>query len=130
MKIPSTSPDVTAWAIGLLDTALDPDEAFSLKPDRTGAYRLLVVRADLQNRVTPISRYCRVGIQAWCVDSSGRPDAGASFDLAAAAGRVFEAAPRTGILLDAEVDSGPMRVVDPTSRIEYHYVTVLLEVNV
>lgn len=128
-SIPTTSPDVETWLIGLLGGALSPIRAHNVKPAAADSYKHLVVRADLQNKVTPISRYCRVGIQAWVV-SEGRADLGAAFDLAALAGRTLEAAPRVGILIDAEIDSGPLRVMDDIAKIEFAYVTLLLEVAV
>lgn len=128
--IPTTSPDVEAWLLALLNAAMDPVKAHIVKPSTTGAYKHLVVRADLQNKATPISRYCRVGVQAWCVDASGRADRGAAFDMVASAGRVLETAPLRGFLLAAEVDSGPVRVKDPITKLEYAYVTLLLEVAV
>lgn len=129
-SIPTTSPDVEAWLIGLLNPRMTPVKAHNVKPAASGAYSHLIVRADLQNRATPISRYCRVGIQAWVVGTNGRPNLGAAFDLAAKAGNVLETAPLTGILLNAEVTSGPSRVTDDISELEFAFVTALLEVAV
>lgn len=105
------------------------EDAFNVKPERSKPYRLFVVRADLQQKVTPISRYCRVGVQAWSVRADGSADLGDAFDLAAAGNAWFENSV-AGVVLSADVESGPSRVTDPVSRLEYLYSTVLLEVAV
>lgn len=127
--IPTLAPDVEAQLIGLADSLL-PDRSYNVKPATTGAYQHYVLRADLQQKLTPISRYCRVSVQAWAVDGSGRSDIGAAFDMANAFGHVLEGASRSGFLLNAEVESGPLRVADDVTRQEYSLVTLLLEVAV
>lgn len=94
------------------------------------AQRFVHVRADLQGRITPISRYCRVGIQGWSVRGDGAADIGDAFDLAASAGSALESLPLTGILLNAEIQSGPFKVADTTYSLEYQYLTALLELSV
>lgn len=127
--IPSASPDVKAWLISTLGPLLAPTPVVGKMPELTGsAQSFVLVRADLQNRATPISRYCRVGIQGWSIRSNGDADTGAAFDLAANAGSALERLPLAGILLDAEVQSGPYEVVDATYQRVYAYTTVLLEV--
>lgn len=122
------SPDVEAVVQSVLAVV---EQTFLVKPDRSGEYRLLVSRADLQGRVTPLSRYCRVGIQAWSVRDDGTANLGDAFDLCAAAGKALEAAPFTNsVILSAEVQSGPSRVADDVTRIEFQYLTALLEVAV
>lgn len=123
MTIPTTSPDLEA----LLIAGLSSVEA--TVNVRTNARRELVVRADLQQKVTPISRYARVGIQAHSVRPDGAADLGDAFDLAAAAAHWLESNV-SGLILSADVESGPSRVTDDVTRIEYQYVTVLLEVAV
>lgn len=130
MQIPSTSPDMEAHLIGRANSASLGATTYNVKPKTTGAYKLFLIRADLQNRVTPISRYCRVGVQAWSVDAQGRADLGDAFDLAAGFGRWLETQSGTGAILNAEIDSGPMRVKDDIQNLEYAYVTLLLEVAV
>lgn len=100
-----------------------------MRPERAKPYRLLVVRADLQQKVTPISRYCRVGVQAWSVRVDGSSDLGDAFDLAAEAGAWLERNV-SGVILSADVQSGPSRVTDDVSRLEFQYLTALLEVSV
>lgn len=105
------------------------EDTFNIKPERAEPYRLFVVRADLQQKVTPISRYCRVGVSAWSVRGDGTSDIGDAFDLAAA-GNAWLENNVTGVILSADVESGPSRVTDPVTRLEYLYSTVLLEVAV
>lgn len=123
MSIPTTSPDLEA----LLIAGLSSVEA--TVNVRTSRRRELVVRADLQQKVTPISRYARVGVQAWSVRADGSADLGDAFDLAAAAAHWLESNV-SGPILSADVESGPSRVADSVTRLEYQYVTVLLEVAV
>lgn len=124
----TTSPDVEAVVREVLSSV---ERTELVKPDLAKPYRVLVSRADLQQRVTPLSRYCRVGVQAWSVREDGTADIGDAFDLCTAAGVALEASPDSStVILSAEVQSGPSRVVDDVTRIEYQYMTVLLEVAV
>lgn len=120
------TPDVDAEVLRVLSSV---ERTELVKPQQSNPYRVLVSRADLQQRVTPISRYCRVGIQAWSTRKDGSADLGDAFDLCAAAGAALEAAPNSSrIILSAEIQSGPARVADDATRIEYQYLTALLEV--
>ena len=122
----TSTPDVDAEVLGVLAKV---ETARLVKPELSNPYRVLVSRADLQGRVTPLSRYCRIGVQAWSVRSDGSANLPDAFDLAAAAGAALEAAPETSqVILSAEIQSGPSRVADEVTRIEYQYLTVLLEV--
>ncbi|MCT1363311.1 hypothetical protein [Microbacterium sp. p3-SID131] len=123
MSIPTSSPDIEA----LLIAGLSSVEA--TVNVRTNRRRELVVRADLQQKVTPISRYCRVGLSAWSLRPDGSSDLGDAFDLAAA-GNAWLENNTTGVVLSADVESGPSRVTDPVTKLEYLYSTVLLEVAV
>lgn len=124
----TSSPDVDAVVRGVLSAVAQTE---IVKPELAAPYRVLVSRADLQGRVTPLSRYCRVGVQAWSVRSDGSANIGDAFDLCAAAGRALEqAANNHAVILSAEVQSGPSRVVDDITRIEYQYATILMEVAV
>lgn len=129
-SIPSTSPDVEAWLIATFGATFSGALVRNVKPKQNAPYSCVVIRADLQNRVTPISRYCRVGVQGWSVRADGTADLSAARQLAADYATAIERAPRAGILLDAEVDTGPYRVIDSTSGVEYQYVTLLLELAV
>lgn len=120
------SPDVEAVIRDLLASV---ERTELVKPELVSPYRVLVSRADLQQRVTPLSRYCRVGVQAWSVRDDGTANIGDAFDLCAAAGAALEASPDVStVVLSAEIQSGPSRVADDVTRIEYQYLTALLEV--
>lgn len=124
--IPTRAPDVESHLIfGLRSVA----PTFNVKPSATKPYRHLIVRADLQGKVTPISRYCRVVIQAWSVRADGTADLGDAFDLANDAAHWLETH-LDGFVLSASVEAGPFRVVDDVTRIEHQDVTALLEVAV
>lgn len=126
MSIPTTPVDVEALLIAGLSSV---EDTFNVKPKRTAPYRILTVLASLGAKVTPISRYCQVTVQAWSVRADGSADLGDAFDLAADAGRWLESNV-SGVILSADVQSGPFRVADPVSKIENQTVTVLLEVAV
>src|SRR5690606_2328999 len=126
MRIPTVSVDMEALLIGGLSSV---EQTFNVKPERTKPYRLLLVRADLQQKVTPISRYCRVGVQAWSVTAAGRSGIGGAFDLAKDAAAWLESNV-SGVILSADIESGPSRVTDDVTKLEYQYVTALLEVAV
>ena len=124
----TATPDIDAVVLSILNGV---ESAALVKPEKAKPYRVLVSRADLQGRVTPLSRYCRVGVQAWSVRADGTADLGDAFDLCAAAGAALEASLNTSsVVLAAEIQSGPSRVADDVTRIEYQYMTVLLEVAV
>lgn len=126
MSIPTTSPDMEALLIAGLSSV---EETVNVRPEKAEPYRLLVIRADLQQKVTPISRYCRVGVQGWSVRADGTSDLGDAFDLTSEATAWLEHN-ASGVILSADVESGPSRVTDPVTRLEYQYSTVLLEVAV
>lgn len=126
MSIPTSSPDMEALLIAGLSSVGD---TFNVRPQLDKPYRVLVIRADLQQKVTRISRYCRVGIQAHSVLADGSADLGDAFDLASEAAGWLESN-LTGVILSADIESGPSRVTDPVTQLEYQYVTVLLEVAV
>lgn len=119
-------PDVEAIVRGVLSRV---ERTELVKPELAAPYRVLVSRADLQGRVTALTRYCRVGVQAWSVREDGTADVADAFDLAAAAGRALEAAPLTSaVIVAAEIQSGAARVRDEVTGVEYQYLTVLLQV--
>lgn len=136
-SIPSTAPDVEAWLIQTFAAAVSPAIVRNVKPplklpsgatNPDAAKDQVIIRADLQNRATPISRYCRVGVQGWKVRADGTADLAGAFALAATFGQAVERAERAGLLLEAEIDGGPYRVRDTTTGVEYAYLTLLLEV--
>lgn len=129
-NIPTQWDDIEAWLITTLTPLMAPVVVRNVKPKQTAPYKALVVGADLQGRVTPISRYCRVRLQGWSVRADGTTDLADARTIAAAAGAHLEALPRASSpLIHAEVDAGPYRVTDPISGLEYQYVTVLCEVR-
>ncbi len=137
-SIPTTSPDVEAWLITTFAAALAPALLRNRKPTASlpngspnpeAVQPLILIRADLQGHVTPISRYCRVSAQAWALHSDGSGDLKAAQDLAAAFGALVVAAPREGLLLEAGYESGPYRALDQATRVEYSVVNLLLEVT-
>lgn len=120
------TPDIDAVVLDILNGV---EQTELVKPELAKPYRVLVSRADLQQRVTPLSRYCRVGVQAWSVRGDGTANLGDAFDLCAAAGKALEQSPLTSkVVLSAEIQSGPSRVADDVTRVEFQYITVLLEV--
>lgn len=126
VTIPTNTPGMEALLIAGLSSV---EETFNIKPEREKPFRFFVIRADLQQKVTPISRYCRVGISTWSVRRDGTSDIGDAFDLAASGNAWFENNV-AGLVLSADVESGPSRVTDPVTKLEYLYSTVLLEVAV
>lgn len=126
-SIPTTAPDVEAWLIATFSDAVTVPVR-NVQSKIVHPYSEVIVAADLANRVTPISRYCRVRVQAWKTRSNGTADIGGARALCAEFAAALEAAPREGILLDAEVESGPLRVTDSVTGIEYAFANVLLEV--
>lgn len=127
-RIPASSPDVTALILPIIRAGVDSGtKVRSKRPELSPPYELVLVRADLQNHVTPISRYCRVGLTTWVVDSAGKADIGAEFDLSIAAGHALMASSNS-LLLDVEWQSGPIETSDDISKLPIAYSTLLLEV--
>ena len=128
--IPTRWPDGEAWLITTLTPVMTPVVVRNVKPELTAPYKCVVVRADSQQRVTPISRYVRVGIQAWSVRTDSTGDLADAHSLASIASQSLEAlAPDGAPLIAAEVASGPDRVKDSESGIEYSYVELLMEIH-
>lgn len=128
--IPTQAPDVEAWLIATFGSTFAGAPVRNLAPKQGAPYSLILIRADLQNQVTPISRYCRVAVLGWKVRADGTADLAGARSLCASYAAALEAAPRSGILLDAEIDAGPYRVADSESGIEYQFASVLLEIAV
>ena len=102
----TATPDIDAVVLSILNGV---ESAALVKPEKAKPYRVLVSRADLQGRVTPLSRYCRVGVQAWSVRADGTADLGDAFDLCAAAGAALEASPTKESFM---TDNFPPRMSD------------------
>lgn len=120
--------DVERLLVGLLDPASNAAPVRNVKPEQVAPYRCSVIRADLLNRVTPLSRYCRIGVQGWAVRADGSADLAAAHNLATEVAGAIERHAGTGWLLAAQIDAGPYRVADSITGIEYAYATVLAEV--
>lgn len=95
--------------------------------DDPAGRRFVQVRADVQNHATPLSRYCRVGLTVWCLDSTGRARVDEAFDLSNVAVRALLES-RDPAIIHAEWASGPTDTLDTTGKVEVAYSTVLLEV--
>lgn len=124
--IPTTPTDVTAAIVNIVKSALLTGESAGSK--RTGNdARFVLVRADLQGRATPITRYCRVGLTAFYTDAAGNVREDLAFDLCARAGRALLDATNS-VIVSAEWQSGPLDTTDPITEAPVAYATVLLEV--
>lgn len=128
-RVPTVAPDVEEWLVGVLTPAVAPALVRTTRP--AGPHGpLLVVRADMQQHITPITRYARVGMSAWVLRADGTGDVHTARALAAAAAAAVEDLPRVGLLIDAETETGPYRVVDSITGTEYVHVGMLLQVLV
>lgn len=137
-QIPTMWPDVEAWFIGQVtpakilaaDSALTGVLVRNQKPDGTTNYKHVVVAADPGQLITPITRYVRVRVQGWVVTAQGSSDLKKAFNLTNVAAYIAQQAPRDGNpIVSVEVDSGPSRVKDETTGLEYSFATLLLEVH-
>lgn len=132
LPIPTSSPDVEALLLSSIGTArvFNTATVGNIKPAQKAPYRCIVIRAVLQNRATPISRYCRLTVSAWAVRSDGTSDIKGSRDLAADYAAAVERLSGVGIILSAVIESGPYRVDDTTGGPLYAVANLLLEVAV
>ena len=129
LPIPTSSPDVEQLLQAALGQEFNGAPVRIVKSSQVAPYHCIVIRADLQNKATPISRYCRLAVSAWVVRSDGTADLKASRDLAGAYASAVERL-SGGIVLSAEIESGPYRVEDPTGGPLYAVANLLLEVAV
>lgn len=128
-RIPTKGPDVTGLLIDQLAAAFPTVTVRAVKPELGASSKTVVVRADLQQQVNAISRWCRVGVSVWATTSSGGFDRDAAFDLAADIGAWLETNP-TGPVVDTEVDSGPLDMVDDSTDQPVVYLTALAQIAV
>lgn len=125
--LPVPLPNIETWLIQEIDgPAL---MVRNVKPQLPEPYRLVVIRADLQNSVTPLSRYCRINVQGWSVRSDGSADLIDAFAVATEFARAVEARIGQGPLLSAEVDAGPYRVPSTAGELEFANLSILAEVT-
>lgn len=125
-RIPTTPVDVAAIIAPIVDSAM-PAGARAGSKRRAGDDIFVLVRADLQNSATPISRYCRVGLTAFYKDSDGNQREDLAISLCATAGRALLDS-RDTLIVAAEWQSGPIETVDAITGAPVAYATVLLEV--
>ncbi len=124
--IPTRPPDMTSVLLSILNSATLPGGA-TVSNRRTSTPRQVIVRADLQNHATPISRYCRVGLTVFYKDANGNARTDLGFDVAATAASAIIAS-RHPAIVSAEWQSGPLETIDEISQEPVSYITLLLEV--
>lgn len=133
LSIPSRWDRPEEWLLTATRPEVAPIKVNTVKQPATGAHQAIVIRADLQQRLTQVSRYVRIGVQGWAVTAAKRGDYPAAAEIAGDYGALLEQLlnnPSTsGPFLAAEVDSGPVRVRDEESGIEYAYLTILAEIH-
>src|SRR5690554_3901276 len=108
--IPTGSPDVLAAILPIVQAAMP--SGVNARRTRTSAAREVTVRADLQGHATPISRYCRVGITAWHLDTAGNSRIDLALALANTAAKALLDS-RAQAIISAEWQSGPLDTLDP-----------------
>lgn len=124
--IPTTPTDVVAGLAPIVDAVM-PAGARAGAKRRDGDDIFVLVRADLQNPATPITRYCRIGLTAFYKDPSGNVRDDLAIDLCATAGRALLDSSDT-LIVAAEWQSGPFETTDSITGETVAYATVLLEV--
>lgn len=124
-RIPTTSLDIDAVLLPIVRTALATGEAANITD--VGDDRFVLLRTDLANDATPITRYCRVGLTARYIDSDGNVRIDLAKGLANRAAAAILASKHQAIVW-AEWQSGPVITTDSISKKDVAYVTLLLEV--
>ncbi|MFA7265204.1 MAG: hypothetical protein WC054_02730 [Candidatus Nanopelagicales bacterium] len=101
----------------------------NVKPKQPAPFGCVVIRADLQQHSTPLTRYCRIGVSSFAVRESGEPDIAAAHDNAADVAAFITTLPGQAVkpFLVAEIESGPTRMADDAG--EYAYVNVLTQIH-
>lgn len=132
MSIALEWPRVEGMLLPLLRAEFTGLTISNIKPKQTPPYECVLIRADLQQKVNAISRYCRIGVSAWSVRASGEPNFQAAHDIAAAIGKYIETLPDAGgtPLITADIESGPLRLKDDLAgQLEFAYLSVLTIVS-
>lgn len=130
MSIPVAFEDAEAW---LLDIgAFHGVPVKNLKPkDLEPPCSVIVLRVDPQNKITPLSRYVRIAASVHVVTAAGEADMPTARQLALDYGAFLEHLMNTPLLsgpfLDGQVDSGPVRAVDPDTGLHFAYLTFVAE---
>lgn len=128
-SIPTRWERLEPWLLDALRDALDVS-VDTVKPADLKPYKGIVIAAYLGQRVTPISRYARIGIQGWSVNNAGQPNRPDAQRLVLAAAEALEELDPDGEpLLAAELDTGPDIVNDDISGIDFAYGVVLAEIH-
>lgn len=129
--IPTQWDRIEGYLLPLLRGEFPGTKITNNKPRQSAPFTCVVIRADLQQKRTPISRYCRIGIQAWNIQADGSANFQAAGDLAAAIAAFVESLPSQANtpFLTAETQSGPSRFDDAASGPEYSYCEVLALVH-
>lgn len=125
-RLPTTPTDVVATLAPIVDAAM-PTGGRAAAKRRASDNIFVLVRADLQNPATPITRYCRVGLTAFYKDSNGNVRDDLAISLCATAGRALMDS-RNKLIVAAEWQSGPIETTDSITGETVAYATVLLEV--
>lgn len=123
--IPTTPPDVLVALIPIVKAAVGPSVRVGSKKDNSNVFVML--RTDLQNPATPLSRYCRVGVTVWWVDTAGNARLDEAFDLSNVACKAILES-KHPMIIDAEWQSGPADTIDAAGKTPVQYSTLLLEV--
>lgn len=129
---PGPAPDMTAVLVSIVRDAVPGDVTVGRKLPRDSSgspagRKFVQVRADLQNQINPLARYCRAGFTVWWLDQTGRARVDEAFDLCAlAVDAVLRA--RHSTIIHSEWAAGPLETTDSVSGLEVAYATVLLEV--
>lgn len=126
--IPTTRIDLDAYLLATLGNEHNGAPVRNVKPALPVPYRCIVIQSIPQNRPTPISRYVRLIVQGWDVRSNSTGNFGGALKLAGDYAAAVEALSGRGRVLVAEVESGPYRVTDPESGVEYAVANLLLEI--
>lgn len=124
-RIPVAAPDVTAALLPIIQAGLAPGEV-ARQTLRSGDSKAVLVRADLQNHSTPITRYCRVGLTGFYNDG-GNHRLDQAFEMSNRAVKAILTSV-SRLIVDAEWQSGPVEVTDPITDKPAAYSTLLLEV--
>lgn len=124
MRLQPATPDMLAVLIDIVKAGNPNANVGSVRTDEPV---FVLLRADLQNPVTPITRYCRVGITVWYAQD-GYPRIDESFDLNLAVSELILHSDNPHIL-SAEWQSGPATTKDPLTSEPITYSTLLLEVT-
>ena len=108
-----------------LSADVDTVRPVTLKP-----YEGIILSVNLGQRVTSISRYARIRIQGWSINTAGNPNRPAAQSLVLdAASHLESLAPDGDPIIVASLDVGPDIVTDSESGLDHAYGVVLAEIH-